>query len=77
MFVFDRDGQADRVADFERGIDRIDLSDWGRIYSASALTIAATPTGAEIRYGTELLYLDSMTAQSLPAGGFSDADFIF
>lgn len=77
VFVFDRDGQADRIADYERGTDRIDLSDWGRIYSASALAITSTPTGAEIRYGTELLYLDSMTAQSLSAGGFSDADFIF
>ena len=77
VFVFDRDGQADRVADFERGTDRLDLSDWGRIYSASALSIVSTPTGAEIRYGTELLYLDSVNAQSLSAGGFSDADFIF
>lgn len=77
VFVFARDGAQDRVADFEKGIDRIDLSDWGRIYSAAALTITATPTGALISYGAERLVIDSLSGQSLTAASFTDADFLF
>ena len=28
------------VPDFQDGIDRLDVSDWGRIYTASALNIS-------------------------------------
>ena len=77
VFVFARDGAIDRISDFEDGIDRIDVSDWGRIYSRDVLTITATATGAEISYGTERLIVMSSTATSLAASAFSDADFIF
>lgn len=77
VFVFARDGALDRISDFEDGVDRIDLSDWGRIYSRDALTITATSTGAEIFYGAERLILTSITASSLAASAFTDADFVF
>lgn len=77
VFVMAKDGQTDRISDFQIGLDRIDLSDWGRIYSRSALTITATATGADITYGTERLSVTAATGGSLPPILFSDADFLF
>lgn len=77
VFVMAGDGQADRISDFEGGIDRIDLSDWGRLYSRDALTITATATGAEISFGTERLILTAANAAPLHPLQFRDADFLF
>lgn len=77
VFVFARDGQIDRVMDFEKGIDRLDVSDWGRIFSASALTITSTATGAVISFGAEQLILTSSNGSSIAANSFSEADFLF
>ena len=77
VFVFDRDAAVDRISDFEDGIDRIDVSDWGRIYSRDALVITATATGAEINYGAERLIIASAGGGSLASTSFTDADFVF
>ena len=77
VFVFARDGAQDRIADFEKGIDCIDLSDLGRIYSIDAVTITPTQTGALISFGAEHLVVDSLGGQSLGAANFTDADFVF
>lgn len=63
--------------DFDLSEDKIDLSDWGRIYQKEALTILSRPTGADIRYGTEKLIVFSATGQSLDASDFSAENFIF
>jgi hypothetical protein len=72
VFVFSRDGRDDMIADFQDGLDRIDLTDWGRIYSASALTITPTNTGATVSYGGERLTIMASGALTL-----TDADFVF
>ena len=77
VFVLARDGQQDRIADFTDGEDRIDLSDWGMIYSVSALTIQSTATGARINFGGEVLIVDSANGKPLSAANFTDADFLF
>ena len=77
VFVFASDRAVDRISDFEDGVDRIDVSDWGRIYSRDALTITATSTGAEISFGAERLIITSVTTTSLAASAFTDADFVF
>ena len=77
VFVFARDGVLDRISDFEDGMDRIDVSDWGRIYSRDALTIVATSTGAEIVYGAERLLITSAHGAGLAPASFTDADFVF
>lgn len=74
VFVFDRDGSPDRIADFQDGIDRIDVSDWGRIYTAAALTITPTATGAIVSYGSETL---TITKYGNAALVLTDADFVF
>lgn len=77
VFVFAADGAQDRIADFTDGVDRIDLSAWGRVYSASALTIQGTATGARISYGNEVLLVDSAQGTGLSAATLTDADFLF
>ena len=74
VFVFDRDGCPDRIADFQDGIDRIDVSDWGRIYTAAALTITPTAAGAIVSYGSETL---TITKYGNAALVLTDADFVF
>lgn len=74
VFVFDRDGSADEIADFQDGIDRLDVSDWGRMYTAQALNITITGTGAVISYGAETLTITKSGAAALV---LTDADFVF
>ena len=75
VFVFARDGAVDVIADFQDGLDRIDVSAWGRIYTASVLSISPTATGAEVVYGDERLIIHSMNGA--PLLELTDADFIF
>ena len=77
VFVMVRDGLADQISDFEFGLDRIDLSDWGLLYSRDALTITGTATGAEIRFGSERVIVTAAHGASLSPALFSDADFLF
>jgi serralysin len=77
VFVFASDGALDRITDFEMGIDRLDMSAWGRIYSASAFDIQSTLNGAEISFGQERVILISANGQSLNPLSFTDADFLF
>lgn len=74
VFVFTRDGATDRITDFEQGLDRIDISDWGRIYSLSALEVTRTASGAVVVYGDERLEITSASGGPLV---LTDADFLF
>lgn len=74
VFVLVHDGQTDRIADFQQGSDRIDLSDWGRIYSVAGLSVTATATGAVVIWGDERLEITSATGTPLT---LTDADFLF
>lgn len=74
VFVFARDGGQDRILDFQAGLDRLDVSAWGRLYSAQSLSITQTATGAIITYGQETL---TITAQNGMPLHLRDADFIF
>ncbi|MFO1201061.1 MAG: hypothetical protein U1E58_00280 [Tabrizicola sp.] len=65
IFVLSRDGTHDVIADYQLGLDRLDLSAWGPIYSLAALSITATATGALISYGTETLELVTPNGQPI------------
>lgn len=52
VFVFAADGLSDRIDDFEKGVDRIDISAWGAS-GIDALRLIGTGNGAVIRYGDE------------------------
>jgi len=57
IFVLAADGHTDRVMDFQLGVDRLDLSAFGRIHDLSQLDIAATANGATIRFGSETVHV--------------------
>lgn len=77
VFVFARDGALDVVADFQLHQDRIDLSQWGGIYAAAALSVTPTSDGAILSFGKQAIELHSADGASLSAGSFGDTDFIF
>lgn len=72
------DGTAQsRITDFEQGLDRIDLSDWGRIYDISALTISARNFGALITYGDHSLRVAQSGGGTIPTSAWGTDDFLF
>ena len=74
-FVFAATSHDLRITDFELHTDRIDLSAWGRVYSASALQITSTSTGAVISLNGHDVTL--IAGQRLTAADFLDSDFLF
>lgn len=76
-FVLIRDGMADKIADWQKGIDLIDLSDYPMLYSTAQIGFAQTTTGARLTIGSEVLIIDSADGLPLTAADFSDAAFLF
>jgi hypothetical protein len=76
IFVLAADGEADTIGDFQFGIDRIDLSAWGRIHALEALSITTTATGATITYGSEVLDISAQDGLPILLESFRLTDFI-
>jgi Ca2+-binding RTX toxin-like protein len=76
-FVFVADEGADRITDFELGVDRIDLSDWGMIYHISALSIQSHGNGATIRFHEEVLRVISADGHRLDADDLAQDSLLF
>jgi Ca2+-binding RTX toxin-like protein len=74
IFVLAADRQSDTITDFEPGIDRLDLSGWANLRSPWQLQVTPTATGAEIRYLSEVLILQTATGQSLSLGAVRGMD---
>ncbi len=74
LFVLMADGQADVIGDFQVGIDRIDLTGWGQVYTTLALTITTTATGAILSWGAEQVTILSGNGQPIQTGAFQNAD---
>jgi Ca2+-binding RTX toxin-like protein len=55
IFVLSEDGLTDVIADFEPGIDRIDLSTWTFLRNTGQLEITRVAGGVEIAFGDEVL----------------------
>ena len=64
LFVFAQDGQADTVTDFQRGVDKLDLSAFDFLYDISALSITPTATGAILTHRGEIITI--VTSDNLP-----------
>jgi len=75
LFVMAAGSDNGRITDFVLHSDRIDLSDWGHVYTAAALTITATSTGAVITLNGHALTV--FAGHSLTAASFVDSDFVF
>ena len=74
IFVLVRDGAEDTILDYQSGIDRLDLTAWGRIYAVSALDIVQTQTGAIITYLDEVLVIQSSNGQPINPSVFLSSD---
>ncbi len=74
LFMLSGDGQIDVIADFQVGLDRLDLTGWGSVYDISALGITPTATGAILTFGTETLVIQSGNGQPIPASAFRSAE---
>lgn len=77
VFVFVRDGARDVIQDFEKGIDRIDLTAWPMLYDVSQLSIVQTATGARISFGAETIDIVSATGKGISPALFGPDDFFF
>jgi Ca2+-binding RTX toxin-like protein len=72
-FILRADGAVDRIADFEPGIDRLDLSDWPLLYDAGQLTVTPTATGATVVWQGETLVIDRAGGGPLSAAEIAAA----
>ena len=73
VFVFTRSGEENTITDFQPGLDRIDISDYGRVFSVSALAIESIPDGALLRFGDESLRVMTADGRTLERQDFTDA----
>lgn len=74
VFVFLPDDARDEVRDFTLGIDRLDLSGLGRIYSRDAIGFLAMAGGIELRVAGEKILLFSANGQAIRPDQLSDSD---
>ena len=74
VFVFLPDDARDEVRDFTVGIDRLDLSGLGRIYSRDAIGFLAMAGGIELRVAGDKILLFSADGQTIRADQLSDGD---
>ncbi len=77
VFVFTADGQQDIIRDFEPGIDRLHLDDWGMVYDLSALHIQRSETGAIIRWRAEEVRIDTANGRPIEVTDWDPDDFLF
>ena len=77
VFVLAAATDKGRIAGFSLHSDRIDLSDWGHVYSAAALTITATAKGCVISLNGHDLTVVASDSRPLTAASFVDSDFLF
>ena len=77
VFVWDAASMHGRITDFELHNDRIDISDWGHVYTLSALSIKSTANGAIIGLNGHDVTVVSATGHALTAADFVDGDFLF
>ncbi len=72
LFVLTADGSADAISDFQRGVDRLDLSAFDFLYDVSQLTITPNATGAQISFGSEVIDLSTSDFAPLTAGDLTN-----
>jgi Ca2+-binding RTX toxin-like protein len=75
LFVLATTTDNARITDYTPHIDHIDLSAWGHVYTAAALTITPTTTGAVLSLDGHDVTL--VAGQALTAASFLDSDFVF
>lgn len=67
IYVLRADGQVDTIVSFERGTDRLDLSDWPFLYDPRGLEVVSTARGALVSWRNETLVIETMNGRALSA----------
>jgi Ca2+-binding RTX toxin-like protein len=70
VFVISAGGWTNRITDYERTLDRLDLSAFQMLHSAAQLSIEPTATGAIIRYRGETVVVESADGMPLYRADF-------
>ncbi|SFS20259.1 calcium-binding protein [Yoonia litorea] len=76
VFILMADNRTDRITDFQPGQDKLDLSHWPLLRDIAQLTISLRETGMEIRYGSEILIVESADGQPIDYRTLSTSDLI-
>ena len=76
VFLMSADGQTDTITDFTVGEDRIDLSLWPLLRDISQLHISLRTDGMEIRYGDEVLIVQSSNGLPIDYRTLATGDLI-
>ncbi|MCB1367608.1 MAG: hypothetical protein KDK00_07590 [Rhodobacteraceae bacterium] len=77
VFVFQKDGVSDTVKDFVFGEDRLDLSDYDRLYHISSLEIVTLSWGFRIHVQGETIRIEQDFPENTAPPEFTQDDFIF
>jgi Ca2+-binding RTX toxin-like protein len=70
------DNSTDTVMDFERGVDVLDLSNFGMLYSVSQITVISTSYGARVTFRGETFEIHSIDGYSLNADDMFGGSFL-
>ncbi len=76
LFVLAADGQSDTITDFERGIDRLDLSAFDFLYDISQLDVFPTLNGAVLTYGSDTIVIVTSDGAPLTAAELGNDDIL-
>lgn len=76
LFVFAADGDHDVITDFDRGLDKLDLSAFGFLYDIGQIDFVATVDGAVLSYGDETITITMSDGNPLTAGELTNADIL-
>lgn len=76
VFILVRDGDDDRIADYQPGLDILDLSQLVDPYASQPPLVSATATGARIDFGDESLRIDTADGGSLDADDFDFSQLV-
>jgi Ca2+-binding RTX toxin-like protein len=76
LFVFAADGVTDLVTDFERGIDKLDLSAFDFLYSIDQLTLTPELDGATLTHGNETVRVFTSDGAPLTLEDLSTEDIL-
>ncbi len=79
VFILDMDGALDVIADFQPGVDRIDLSGWTFFRSATQLSLQVRSDSIDISFGGEVLRVftasgEVLSPQAVQAMDLTDLD---
>lgn len=76
IFVLSKDGANDTIEDFERGVDRIDMSAMGRFYTVDGLDFKSTKNGARLSIDGETLIIKTADNSRLQPQDFRYSDLV-